>query len=349
MAREPASDANDDSVLPNFCSLPAVFAVVVAAELLAFLLALLGGFAEFWGHLARLSLFLQWVGLTAALALCLLRRPLARLGELPATWLAYGVVLAVVAAVSAAAVGVAVLVHLPLALEPGPFVLRNLLMGALVGAFVLRYLYVQHQWKRRLQAESEARLQALQARIRPHFLFNSMNTIASLIASRPEDAEDAVEDLADLFRASLSDERRRVPLEDEVDLASRYLRIEALRLGGRLRVEWDLDGLPGRVRLPPLTLQPLVENAVYHGIEPNPAGGILRVAGDWDADRAVITVENPLPPAGTRRRTGNHVALANIRERLAVHFGPAGTLETRETDGTFRVRLAVPAEEGGER
>jgi len=237
-------------------------------------------------------------------------------------------------------------VRLPLALEPVPFVLRNLLMGALVGAFVLRYLYIQHQWKRRLQAESEARLQALQARIRPHFLFNSMNTIASLIASQPGEAEDAVEDLADLFRASLSDERRLVPLEDEVDLAARYLRIEALRLGERLNVEWDLEGLSGRVRLPPLTLQPLVENAVYHGIEPNPAGGTVRVVGTWEGDRAVITVANPLPPEGTQRRHGNHLALANIGERLAAHFGRGGSLETAEADGAFRVRLAVPAEGG---
>ena len=338
----PANPGDEDGVLPNFCGLTAVFAVVVSAELLAFLLALLGGFAHFWADLARLSLFLQWTGLMAAAALCLLHRPLTRCSELTATWLAYAVVLAVVAAVSAATVAVAAFVHLPLALEPAAFLLRNLLMGALVAAFALRYLYVQHQWKRRLRAESEARLQALQARIRPHFLFNSMNTIASLIASRPEAAEDAVEDLADLFRASLGDERRLVPLADEVELVRRYLRIEAERLGGRLQVEWALEGLPEGVRVPPLTLQPLVENAVYHGIEPSPQGGTLRIRGERQAGRAVLCVDNPLPPDGSPPRAGNRLALDNIRERLVAHFGAAASLETAETDGRFRVTLRVP-------
>src|SRR5690348_11150923 len=148
------------------------------------------------------------------------------------------------------------------------FVLRNLVICAIVSALVLRYFYVLHQWKSNVRREAGARFEILQARIRPHFLFNSMNTIAALIRGRPEIAERAVVDLSDLFRVSLADAAAPVPLSEEVAVAKQYAGIESLRLGDRLKLEWWLDSVPAEARLPRLTLQPLIENAIYHGIEP---------------------------------------------------------------------------------
>ena len=145
------------------------------------------------------------------------------------------------------------------------FLVRTTTIGAIVGAIALRYMHLQLMWKRDLARQAQARVEALQARIRPHFLFNSMNTIASFTRTQPELAEQVVEDLSDLFRASLSDSSSS-NLGGELALARGYLRIEALRLGERLQVEWEVDELPPTVEIPPLTLQPLVENAVIHGI-----------------------------------------------------------------------------------
>ena len=177
-----------------------------------------------------------------------------------------------------------------------PALAQHLAIAGIVGAVLLRYLYEQHRERQRELAESQARLQALQARIRPHFLFNSMNTIAALIRSQPDAAEEAIEDLADLFRASLNSSHERATLAEELDLAERYLNIEALRLGDRLRIEWNIDGVPPDTRVPPLVMQPLLENAVGHGIQARPEGGKITLYGRGESDRIVVTIGNPLPP-----------------------------------------------------
>jgi two-component system sensor histidine kinase AlgZ len=201
---------------------------------------------------------------------------------------------------------------------------------------------VQHQWRRNVQAEARARLQALQSRIRPHFLFNSMNTIAGLTRERPELAEEVVEDLADLFRAGLADSRQRVGLGEEIEMARRYLRIEALRLGDRLRVDWRIGDLPLDLPVPPLILQPLLENAVYHGIEPRAEGGEIRVEGRREGGAVVFVLRNPVHGAAPRRREGHRMALENIRQRLALAYGDEGALTVRSTDGVFEVRIRLP-------
>ncbi|MBK6350801.1 MAG: histidine kinase [Proteobacteria bacterium] len=174
--------------------------------------------------------------------------------------------------------------------------LPNVMIAAVVGAMTLRYFYVSQQWRRSVELEARARIHALQARIRPHFLFNSMNTIAALTRSNPVQAEEAIEDLSDLFRVSLSDARAQITLQEEIEIARTYQRIEQLRLGDRLQVRWDVGALPPRCMVPSLLLQPLLENAIGHGIEPLPQGGIVDIRGRLGEGAIMLEVTNPKPP-----------------------------------------------------
>ncbi|QKQ25543.1 sensor histidine kinase [Candidatus Reidiella endopervernicosa] len=271
------TDNNDGSFLPDFCERGRVLAVVVAAELFAIVLALmlpsLSG--DRWNELALLSLYIQWIALSSAGLLCLLRGLISRLGNRLAATASYLVLLVVVALFSEIAfqglrfftIGLSLTVP-----DHFDFWSRNFIIGALLSGAILRYFYVQHQLRQKHRAEAEARLEALQARIRPHFLFNSLNTVAALTRTHPAEAEAAVHDLADLFRATLKEGRTLINFDDELALVRSYLDIEQLRLGDRLQVEWSVDGLPEGLQIPLLTLQPLVENAVYHGVEPRTDG-----------------------------------------------------------------------------
>ena len=170
-----------------------------------------------------------------------------------------------------------------------------------------------------------------------------MNTIASLTRSQPEDAEEVVHDLSDLFRASLSDERRRSTLGEELELCQGYLRIEERRLGNRLRVHWDLQSLPEQAALPRLILQPLLENAVYHGIEPATKPGTITITGRYRRKKVNISIRNTLPEqAGDKVRAGNKMALENIRQRLLGFFKEEGSLSITSVDGEHQVRVAFP-------
>jgi len=206
---------------------------------------------------------------------------------------------------------------------------------------LFRYLFVRAQWRAQLLAESEARVQALQARIRPHFLFNSLNTIASLIPDDPSSAERATEDLADLFRGSMRRADSLISLSEELDLARKYLQMEERRLGDRIGIKWQVDELPDGAFVLPLTLQPLLENAVAHGIQPRVDGGEVRVYGRSEGDIIVITISNPLGPK-EHIAPGNGMALVNIRERLQLAFGPAASLITHQDDEQFFAILSLP-------
>jgi two-component system sensor histidine kinase AlgZ len=220
------------------------------------------------------------------------------------------------------------------------FVIANAAIAALIAAALLRYLFVLDQWQERVEAASKAQVDALQARIRPHFLFNSMNTIASLIRTRPAEAEQTVEDLADLFRAALGSGTAQGTLGEEIDLMEHYLRIEKLRLGERLRVDLDIAALPRELPLPRLLLQPLVENAIYHGVQPLADGGTIRVEGRRVSGRVEIEIRNPLPPDAAPPRNG--VALANIRARIEYHFGKRGELSVEPGGGEYVVTVRLP-------
>lgn len=190
-------------------------------------------------------------------------------------------------------------------------------------------------------AQSEARLAALNARIRPHFLFNTLNTVLSLIRSRPQQAEEALEALADLFRAAMRDPGMHSSLADELAIARQYLDLERLRLGERLRVVWQVDDVPLDVGIPPLMLQPLLENAVYHGIEPLPEGGEIHVHLHQGRDELSLAVSNPMA-ANRMHAPGNQMALANIRERLALYYDLEARLEIRADQAIFEVRIVLP-------
>ena len=335
--------------LPSFCDVRMVFAVVVIAELLAFMLTLVspGVIEDPWGNLGLISLFMQWIALSSAAVLCIGRPLLSRLGNAAAAIVSYLLVLVVTALVSELAFWLMQRSTLFPDLYSGDhaiFLLRSLTISTVVAAIVLRYLYVQFQWRQKLKAEASARIQALQARIRPHFLFNSMNTIAALTRSDPAAAESAIEDLSDLFRASLNSEHGQTTLDDELTLARRYLNIESLRLGERLDVHWDMGDVSMRQTVPPLILQPLLENAIYHGIEPLPEGGRITVTGREGAEGLTLTISNPVATGGRgRHHDGNHIAQENIRQRLQIAFGGKAGLENRQEEGVHTVVLTIPA------
>jgi two-component system sensor histidine kinase AlgZ len=195
-------------------------------------------------------------------------------------------------------------------------------------------------------ALTEARLQALQARIRPHFLFNSINAVLSLIRQDPRRAEQVLEDLADLFRVLMADNRQLTQMAREVDLARQYLNIEALRLGERLQVKWEIDGMPPDAMIPPLVLQPLLENAVYHGIEPRSEPGVITISIEREGDQVHIALSNPYRPENNHH-AGNRMALANIRERLALHFDVEAIIKTIASHDTYEVKIVIPYVKGG--
>jgi len=189
---------------------------------------------------------------------------------------------------------------------------------------------------------TEARLQALQARIRPHFLFNSLNAVLSLIRSEPRKAERALEDLADLFRVFMAENRELVPLARELELARQYLGIEALRLGERMTLEWHTERMPGDAMIPPLIMQPLLENAVYHGIEPSIAPGVISVNIFRSREELHIDIRNPYYKEGGRHHAGNKMAMGNIRERLRLHFDAEANLKTTVGNDYYQVHLTLP-------
>lgn len=339
--------------LPDFCASPTVFAVVLIAELVALVIALArqAVHENFWTDLAGGSMFLLWIGLTCSAVLCHSRPWLRTLTPQRAAAVAIALLVTTIGLVSEVAFRVGKLWTVDASddlvsffpRDHAGFVLRNIGVGFIVSALALRYFYVSAEWKRSIEQEALARIRALQARIRPHFLFNSMNTIAALTRSSPERAEQAVEDLADLFRASLSDASARITLKDELEIARTHQRIEQLRLGDRLSVHWDVDELPMRTLVPSLIVQPLLENAVYHGVETLPRGGAVSIIGRRQDDQVHIEVRNPiLAQPGYANREGNRMALENIRQRLELAWPGRARVETEQSEQEFCARLIFP-------
>jgi two-component system sensor histidine kinase AlgZ len=212
---------------------------------------------------------------------------------------------------------------------------------AALAVWALAVLYIDHRQQRLSPALVEARLQALQSRMRPHFLFNSLNGVLALLRRDPARAEAMLEDLAELYRALLAEPRALVPLHEELALARAYLAVEQVRLGERLRVHWQVDTAPADAMLPPLTLQPLVENAVHHGVEPCEQGACISIEAFRDDGLLVLFVRNPLPPQPAGKR-GNGLALANLRERLALHYDGQARLRAYESEGEFVAQVQLP-------
>ncbi len=261
---------------------------------------------------------------------CAFKRPLARLGEGWQT--AAGIGLGALAGLYACAM----LALLQLTQSP-PW-LASACTGALLAAGLMAALV----WRvrGRTPAATTARLAELQSRIRPHFLFNTLNTAIALVRAEPAKAELVLEDLADLFRHALNDQEGSSTVGQEIELARRYLEIEQVRFGRRLKVEWSIDERANAAHLPPLILQPLVENAVKHGVEPSPQGAHLRVSTQVRGAIALIKVTNTVP-AG-QGEAGHGIALANVRARLKLLHDLHGSFRTALVDGVYQARIEVP-------
>lgn len=330
--------------LPNFCEANAFLRLLLVVELVAIVFALVsfdGG--SFYIHIALNSVLMLWIGLTSAAVLCWLSRQAVMQNILHATLIATGVTLLTTLIVSLVSIDLVEKMQLPVGAQNTAYILlRNMSVTAILVGLALRYFYLQYESEKILEIQAKARLQALQARIRPHFLFNSMNTIASLTHDQPDLAEQAIENLSDLFRASLAAEAS-IPLQQELELARRYIQIESLRLGDRLRVNWVLPSENIDVSLPALTLQPLIENAIYHGIEPLAEGGTIEVQIRRHDDFIEIIISNPLLEDRTEQhREGNNMAVANIRERLQIAYSGVASMQQLEENERFTVTLKLP-------
>ena len=329
--------------LPNFLTPGALLMLMAAAELIV-LIALLAGDASaynFWQRFAPASLLAQWLAVCVAFGLSLLAPRLAGSNSAVSALAALALVgIVTFLCVLLAASAQSIISPAEAQILTPAFAMRIAFIAVLVSAAALRYAYVQRQWALEIQANARVKVEALTARIRPHFLFNSMNTLAALIAIDPVRAEQVVEDLSELFRAALKAGEVDIPLAEELALAQHYLRIEQLRLGARLHVEYDLVNVPSELKLPSLLLQPLVENAVYHGIQPLAAGGIIRLSTHIDAGLLKITVENPFDVRLCK--PGNGMAQANITARLRLAFGAGANLQTHAFEGRYVAILTLP-------
>lgn len=338
-------DAEDTGLLPNFCDVRVIFMLVLLVELLAIVLTAAPSIANFWDHLAFVSMLMQWIGLLNAAILCGARNQLNKLPTKINILSSFTLMMLVSVCFCVSVLEIKNWLLLDEQTSPlgEYFLLRVLIISASVYAVVLRYFYVQQQWKLHLQAHSKAEIQALRARIHPHFLFNSMNTIASLISFSPEKAEKAVEDLAVLFRASLREQNINT-LADELGLTRSYLDIEKLRLDQRLRIDWSIDPHLEDTEVPALCLQPLVENAIYHGIEPLPEGGLISISATQENHKLVLKVSNPIGTGAISHHKGNHMAQENIKQRLHLVYGAGASFSTNETKQNYIVILKIPLE-----
>ena len=345
-----AADSNDNQVyLPDFCAAGTLLIVILIAELVAIVLTLAAYSVPgtFLTELSKMSMYILLLSLPGAALLCRLTPWLSRFEPVTAFSIAFVILESLCLAIAeltwqlTSRSGSSVVIDDTHA----GFVLRTAAISCIVLALTMRYLYVGSEWRRSIVLEAQSRISALQALIRPHFLFNSMNTIASLTRSNPRQAEEAVEDLADLMRANLGAQQDRTPLKQEFELAAIYQRIEKLRLGDRLRVRWDVAELPMRALIPSLTIQPLLENAIYHGIESLPEGGEVVVSGRRDGDNLRITVSNPVSKSARAQRQGNRMAMSNIRQRYDLAYDGRALVDIDESDGKFCVTLLFPCEE----
>lgn len=336
-----------DSLIPDFCRWRPLLLLAFILELVAIVLTLSSGKgANVWDRFVVTSLYLQWTGLCSGAVLCGARRWL-RHAQVEVLFLVCWVLLVAVNGFISL-VGYEVLLRADpvYALNPEPrsgFLFRHVAIGAIVSLLVLRLFWLQHQWRQQVLSEGRSRYEALQARMRPHFLFNSLNSIAALVGSRPAEAEMLIEDMAELMRSGMETRARLVPLAEELTLAKAYLRIEQARLGERLKVEWDVDPAAEALEVPLLSVQPLVENAVYHGIERLAGPGTVRVAARAEGPTLRIEVHNPRPDPDAPAHQGHRIAVDNIAQRLALIYGEGQARLTLGEDGDrFVSRLILP-------
>lgn len=338
-----AESSSSQRLVPAFCHSRGVLAVVVLAQAVAIVLAFAPDTrGDPWLRLGVISLFVQWTSLLSLAVLCRLGSCLSRFSAL----LQGGAVLLVLLSLTALVSLLALHFLTGFGWMPvggaGYFIAANLMIALLVGLLAVQFSLMHIERSVRLAAQSQAELEALHARIRPHFLFNSLNTTAELIHQNPVAAEQTLLDLAALFRAAIQS-GNQASMADELALGRQYLSLEQWRLGQRLKVTWQLcDPIPNAT-LPVLTIQPLLENAIYHGIEPDPAGGDLCIELTQSSHSLVLCISNSVPAESTISR-GNGMALSNIEQRLAMLYHDKAQFTVRRKQQRFMVQLILPLE-----
>ncbi len=321
---------------------PVIIWAVLAGEGLAIVLTLavgLDGAPLIYFGLA--SLVIQWIALLTLGALYLLRKPLASLRPQFVSYIAMGLLVLTTWLVCAAVW--LVLQSLDSLPQHDWHVMFLQFTGIALTVGMLGLAAFNNHWRTRQLAvlAKQSELEALQARIRPHFLFNTLNTGAALVHQRPADAEQLLLDLADLFRAALGN-AREISLEEELSLTRRYLEIESLRFGNRLQVAWELPETVPDVLIPALSIQPLVENAIRHGVEPSPDGGRIDIVVERIAENVAITIRNTLPPAGTRSTAGHNIGLNSVRARLQAATPYPARLDTTADMQHYTAKILLP-------
>ena len=349
-ASQEATDRQTQAYLPDFCAAGTILVILLVAELVAILLTLVSYEpGAFLTELSKMSMFVLWLALLGDGVLCAIRPWAEKQGHTGAfvvCFLVLEILCLLLAEVTWQLTGIfaeAVIIDS----THGGFLLKTFAASSIVIALSMRYLYISSEWRRSIVLEAQSRISALQAMIRPHFLFNSLNTIASLTRTDPRQAEEAVEDLADLMRANLNSRRDRTTLKEELETAAIYQRIEKLRLGDRLSVRWDVAALPMRALIPSLTIQPLLENAIYHGIELLPDGGEVTVSGRRDDDNLEIRISNPVAADHPRKSDGNKMAMSNILQRFELAYGHRSEVKVEAEADQYVVNLRFPLEEIG--
>ncbi len=332
--------------LPEFCRAPTVFAIMLLAELVVLIAVLAphGGKGDTLSAVAVASLLAQSIALPCTAVLCWLRTWLLRLPSPFALAAVLAVVLLATFAMSWLAINFDRALDIGLVpndVTSSDFVGGCILLALLMSLLGVRYGYMHTQWRAQIEAQARAEVDALTARIRPHFLFNSMNTVAGLVRVDPERAEQLIEDLSELFRAALTAGAEPHSLERELDLCERYLEIERLRIGDRLRVRWRIDDALLSQPVLPLLLQPLVENAVYHGVQPLAAGGEVEIRAERRGAKLRLCITNPIPDSPSPTR-GHGVALKNIERRLALAYGSGARMDIERQSDRFLVSVEQP-------
>ena len=347
-AKDPVNDSTQ-AYLPDFCAASTLFIIVLVAELIAIALTLAsyGPEQQFLIELSKTSFLILWIAVLGTALMCQLKSYLERAGQTRAFVIGFIILELICLAVAESAWQLTRIYGESLIIDDThvTFIVRTFAISSIVIALAMRYLYISSEWRRSIVLEAQARISALQALIRPHFLFNSMNTIASLTRTDPARAEEAVEDLSDLLRANLGSSSNRSSLKQELETAAIYQRIEKLRLGDRLAVRWDIAELPMRAKIPSLTIQPLLENAIYHGIELLPDGGEVIVSGNRDASHLTISISNPVASGEKRATGGNQMAMSNIRQRFELAYGNKATVDIKDEADQFTVTLRFPLDE----
>lgn len=347
-APDPQAATAESDFFPNFCTTEMVLNVVVLAQFLAIVFTIVTPAitSGIFHQLLLISLFLQWIAVMSVSALCVCGPYLNRLSEQRALLTAYALLLCITWLVGE--LSLLLLATFGYISDVRPtwywyFHAQNITVSAIINALVLRYFVARHQLHLKTLANERARAEILKQRIRPHFLFSAMNIIASLTQRAPARAEAALEDMADLFRLMLDDSKDLIPVQNEVKIARKYLKLEKLRLERRLSANWSIHGTTRQAKMPALMLQLLLENAIHFGIEQLSEGGDININLLIDNEELQVSVCNPMPQTKWDKDRERDANLDNIRLRLKDIYGDAASVDTRHDQQQFCVEIKHPA------